>query len=143
MTYASPMHASHIVADVESSLPTTTTTLAEHRRARCVHARKWMPARAWALLAGMLACLTLACAASAYAAPTRATCAEDDPCWSWSTMGNRTRGITSLNGTPLVVGPCRYARMWRRAHALHMARLLGPALRGDAWARRYGCTPRH
>jgi hypothetical protein len=66
-------------------------------------------------------------------------CLEDEPCWRWPLMGNGMRGLVSLHGTPLTVGPCRYRRMYARAKRLHMAYLLGPALPGDSWARRHGC----
>ena len=62
-------------------------------------------------------------------------CMEDEPCWTWSRMGNRTRGVVTRYGNPLVVGPCRFARM-HRAHRLdpHNERM-----RGDAWAIVHGC----
>jgi len=68
--------------------------------------------------------------------PTR--CVEDMPCWSWSTMGNRKRGIVTVYGTPKVVGPCGYRRVWERTPR-SMRGLLGPTLKGDRWARRHGC----
>lgn len=131
-----------ILSDVEASLPLA-QTLSARRRERCPSKRTLrLHGHASALVGLVLvACamaLALAPHASASAAPG-AACAEDDPCWTWPQMGNRKRGVVSLHGTPLVVGSCRYARMYARAKALGMARLLGPALRGDAWARAHGC----
>jgi hypothetical protein len=42
-------------------------------------------------------------AAPAPAAPSRARCAEDMPCWNWSVMGDRQRGVVTMWGTPKVV----------------------------------------
>jgi hypothetical protein len=68
------------------------------------------------------------------AAVTR--CAEDDACWTWSRMGNRRRGIVTRWGTPLVVGPCRFARL-RRAGRVDYPRFA--RMKGDAWAMQHGC----
>ena len=63
-------------------------------------------------------------------------CREDDPCWTWSTMGNRTRGIVTTDGARLRVGPCRFRRL-RQAHGIDWTRT--PHLRGDYIAARTGC----
>jgi hypothetical protein len=70
-------------------------------------------------------------------APVHVThlCAEDDPCWTWSRMGNRRRGVI-VDGRRRVVGPCGYAQ-------LRVAGLLDAGnarLRGDAWALSHGCA---
>lgn len=71
-------------------------------------------------------------------------CYEDEPCWTWSTMGNLQRGVV-LN-TPrgerkrrAILDPCGFAYYdhmgwidWKRT----------PRLRGDGFARRNGCNPR-
>lgn len=68
------------------------------------------------------------------AAATR--CAEDSPCWTWSTMGNLQRGVTVKGGRYRVVDPCQFASLtqlslidWKRT----------PHLRGDRFARNNGC----
>jgi hypothetical protein len=83
------------------------------------------------LIATALATL-LAGVSDSYAAH----CHEDSSCWTWSTMGNHKRGITLTDGTHVVVGPCAFRRSdargvidWERS----------PRLRGDGYARRYGC----
>lgn len=86
----------------------------------------------------MLAALLLAAALSGAAPPVPAApprCQEDDPCWVWSTMGDRSRGISTLDGARnLVVGPCRFARLYRY---IDWSRT--PQLRGDATARNGSC----
>ena len=49
-------------------------------------------------------------------------CLEDMPCFQWPTMGNFRRGIVTVGGRRLVVGPCRFQRIalaeridWRRS----------------------------
>lgn len=73
------------------------------------------------------------------AAPVRA-CQEDQACFVWSRDGNRKRGIDTLDGARgVVVGPCRFARMYRY---IDWSRT--PHLRGDATARAAGtrgCMP--
>ena len=64
---------------------------------------------------------------------------EDDPCWNWATMGNRKRGVVTVWGTPINVGPCRFAKL-RRAHRLTYAPI--DHMRGDVWAMRHGCDAR-
>lgn len=51
-----------------------------------------------------------------------AGCLEDMPCFQWPTMGNFRRGIVTVGGRRLVVGPCRFQRIalaeridWRRS----------------------------
>ncbi|MEJ7786174.1 MAG: hypothetical protein WKF96_15315 [Solirubrobacteraceae bacterium] len=75
--------------------------------------------------------------ASAVAQPSTAAprCQEDAPCWTWSTMANRHRGVVLSDGRRVVVGPCGFARAaaridWQRT----------PHMRGDATARRGGCA---
>lgn len=65
-------------------------------------------------------------------------CAEDDPCWNWAKMGNHRRGVILLDGTPKVVGPCGFNRLW--AHGAIRYRLstntnLLTRLKGDKFAR--------
>lgn len=71
------------------------------------------------------------------------TCAEDAPCWTWSRMGNRKRGITTRHPrASRVVGVCGYWRVW---HAGNLDPRT-PRLRGDRWARRHGrevCAASH
>jgi hypothetical protein len=74
----------------------------------------------------------------AEAARHRTSCVEDAPCWSWSQMGNRRRGIVTAWGTPKVVGPCGYRREVLRTPP-SMRKLLGRKLKGDRWALRHGC----
>jgi hypothetical protein len=57
-------------------------------------------------------------------------------CWTWSRMGNRRRGIVTRWGTPLVVGPCRFAKL-RRAGRVDYPRFA--RMKGDAWAMQHGC----
>jgi hypothetical protein len=90
-------------------------------------------------------CMGLASLAHASARPP-VRCMEDQPCWQWSTMGNLDRGVyvrTEDTGRPVrrivVVDPCTFAWLsfhgridWRRTRHL----------RGDGFARRYGCNPR-
>ena len=101
-----------------------------------------------ALIAIIAAVAVLACeaAASPYVpvdSPTtgrtapETRCLEDEPCWRWSTMGNRKRGIISVrSGRRVIVGPCRFARMRMRG-AIDWRRT--PHIRGDLYAIRYGC----
>jgi len=80
-----------------------------------------------------LAALALPSTAAAHAQPAQERCQEDAPCWTWSTMGNRHRGVVLADGRRVVVGPCGFARAridWQRT----------PRLRGDATARRGGCA---
>ena len=72
----------------------------------------------------------------ASAASATSSCAEDDQCWTWPTMGNHRRGVVTMHGNLPVVGPCRFARMARR-HAIDWSST--PRLRGDRWAIAHGC----
>lgn len=64
-------------------------------------------------------------------------CSEDQPCWTWSTMGNLDRGVyVKHRSRRVVVEPCEFAYLdykaridWNRT----------PHLRGDEYARRHGC----
>lgn len=101
-----------------------------------------------ALVALSAALTTVAAEAVAYHGPVRTTvhtppvrplalpCAEDAPCWHWSTMGNHRRGIVTVHARRVIVGPCRFARYWRTGR---IDRTRTPTLRGDGWARRHGC----
>ena len=40
-------------------------------------------------------------------------CQEDEPCWTWSTMGNKRRGIVTMWGTPKVVTCGQYRHLYR------------------------------
>ena len=67
-------------------------------------------------------------------------CAEDQPCWNWTQMGNRQRDVVTVDGESMVVGTCRFQKLWYAKRI----RYGGPGariepLKGDAWARRYGC----
>lgn len=92
----------------------------------------------------VLALLALLADSALGASPAR-TCFEDEPCWNWATMGNHKRGVVTTDGTPLVVGPCRFARMWERGRLRYSVRFNGRTyvllerLKGDGWARRHGC----
>lgn len=99
-----------------------------------------------AILATLL--LTLVAATCARAAtPTCTTGAhevrsEDDPCWTWTKDGNGLRGVVTLHGNSLVVGPCRFARLYRTHRIAYRVRVDGrwyaqmPRLRGDVSALR-------
>jgi len=76
-------------------------------------------------LIGILAGIVLAFPATAAAAP----CHEDQPCWVWSKMGNKQRGVY-VDGKLYVVMPCTYANL---AHA-HRLDKTNVKLRGDVWA---------
>jgi len=91
-----------------------------------------------------LATLALPASAQARAVPITAAspsaspvCHEDERCWNWATMGNRSRGIVTTGGRRMVVTPPTFRRLalagridWQRS----------PHLRGDATARRVGCA---
>jgi hypothetical protein len=91
-------------------------------------------------LIGVLAVLAIAvgvmCARTATIA-SAGSCAEDAPCWVWSTMGNHKRSVATRDGAwHVVVGPCRFARL---AHGDYIDWSRTPHLRGDWTARRIGC----
>lgn len=75
----------------------------------------------------------LACAVPANAAQQR--CMEDQPCWTWSKMGNHKRGVTTAGGKLLVVGPCRFATLYVKGALADT-----PRMRGDWWAIHHGCS---
>lgn len=54
-------------------------------------------------------------------------CQEDAPCWNWRSMGNHRRGVFTVGGRRLVVGPRRFDAI--RAH-VDWSRT--PVLRGDS-----------
>jgi hypothetical protein len=100
----------------------------------------------------VLAVLAITMAATAlaevFAAPAQAaaTCQEDEPCWTWSTMGNRHRGIVTLSGNARVVGPCTFQRLYRTGHIAYSVAVGGKRysgllerMRGDVWAIAHGC----
>jgi len=60
-----------------------------------------------------------------------AACSEDESCWNWATMGNRKRGVVTRHGNPLVVGPCRFARLLVQGRLDYRA---SDAMRGDLTA---------
>lgn len=76
----------------------------------------------------------------AYVNGAGTVCAEDEPCWTWSTMGNLSRGIVTTRGARIVVDPPRFARL-ARAHRIDWHAT--PHLRGDAWARAHGTDGRY
>lgn len=89
----------------------------------------------------LLLCAVLALAADAASGAPSApsvTCYEDQPCWHWPTMGNGMRGIVTLDGDPIVVGACRFARAMA-GHTRAQRRIMGWGMRGDRWAMRHGC----
>jgi hypothetical protein len=67
-------------------------------------------------------------------------CMEDDPCWSWPTMGNRTRGaqFKAWDGSirTLVLSTCEW-RVGMKAHTIDPT--LNAPMRGDHWAAVHGC----
>ena len=75
----------------------------------------------------------LASSAPAVAHAPRAACMEDAACWSWSTMGNRSRAVTTLRGQRIIVGPCYFRRL-AEADLIRYK-----PLRGDYWAITHGC----
>lgn len=80
--------------------------------------------------------LSFGCASVAHADAPHASCAhhvvqyEDDPCWSWSSMGNSQRGDVYLRDLrrPIVPTRCGFARLWR-THQIDWSRT--PHMRGD------------
>ena len=55
-------------------------------------------------------------------------------------MGNRQRRVVTVEGEAMVVGTCQFQKLWYAKRI----RYGGPGprterLKGDAWARRYGC----
>ena len=85
----------------------------------------------------LMATCTLALGANlAHAATPSAKCAEDDVCWNWATMGNQRRGIVTMHGTPMVVGPCRFQRLMRAGVVDYRT---SDVMRGDRTAMRKRC----
>ena len=87
------------------------------------------------LICALAAITMLVCPSTASAA-----CAEDQACWDWTQMGNRQRHVVTVSGESMVVGTCRFQKLWYAERI----RYSGPGrrierLKGDAWARRYGC----
>lgn len=83
--------------------------------------------------------LALAFAPAAVAAPYGATstapiCMEDRPCWRWRTMGNHRRGVWTIGGRHLVVGPAGFDRLNRafRIDWTRSVKLRGDGTRHDA-----------
>jgi len=67
-------------------------------------------------------------------------CTEGEACRGWAQMGNGQRQVVTVKGEAMVVGTCRFQKLWYAEHI----RYDGPGarierLKGDAWARRYGC----
>lgn len=68
-------------------------------------------------------------------------CAEDNPCWNWAKMGNHKRGVVLVDGTPKIVGPCGFNRLWAHGAIRHFLVVDGHAyksmskLKGDTFAR--------
>ena len=78
--------------------------------------------QAWAAVAGIVLLVALA-GTSDRASAAQATCHEDEHCWQWPTMGNHRRGVTTIGGRFLIVGPCRFAHIrpridWSRTRHL-------------------------
>lgn len=141
------MNAYEPFADVESSLPVN-VTLPAYRASRACKARTHRPmmyAVAY-MLAFVAAMATLTVGGTQAMAAAPATCAEDAPCWSWSTMGNHRRGVVTLHGNVRIVGPCTFARWMHTGRIAYSVRVDGHTyrtlerMRGDAWAIRYGCA---
>jgi hypothetical protein len=91
----------------------------------------------------ILAITALGAAVESASAATPA-CQEDQPCWVWSKMGNRKRGIVTAWGDSRVVGPCGFRREYDRSRKVGMGRYFLrtnriEGLRGDYWALRHGC----
>lgn len=61
---------------------------------------------------------------------------EDSPGWDWTRCGNHRRGVVTVNGTPLVVGPCRFRRLMQD---LQLDYRPTDVLKGDRWAYLHGC----
>lgn len=84
-----------------------------------------------------LAALGLAGAPAAPAVATRVACQEDMPCWNWANMGDHHRGIVSMHGTALVVGPCRFKKLMQSGMLDYR---YSDIMRGDALAMRLSCS---
>lgn len=54
--------------------------------------------------------------------PVPAACAEDDPCWRWSDMGNGERGVVTVQGAHVTVTGSTFCRTdidWSRTEPLN------------------------
>lgn len=89
--------------------------------------------RTTAAVLAATAALAVAGDAAASTPQSAIRCVEDAPCWTWSKMGNHKRGIVTAYGTPKIVGPSGYRRIWFDTPR-SMRHLLGPKMKGDAWA---------
>lgn len=89
-------------------------------------------ARTVALITFLSVIITLGALTFATAAPAR-TCTEDAACWNWATMGNHTRGVTTVHETHIVVSPCHFQRLARSGKLTYWP------MRGDATALRVQC----
>ena len=97
--------------------------------------------RTYAAILAAILLLGLAGASDrASAAPSSATCDEGMQCWQWPIMGNYKRGIVTVAGRRLVVGPCRYQRI-RLAERIDHKRTR--QLPGDSLAAFAGCRMTH
>lgn len=148
------MSASPSFLDIESSIPSD-ITLPAYRASRATNRTRTHYMRLPFLFSALIAALILLCGQYATAAPIPALtitsahaatmCAEDAPCWTWSTMGNRKRGVVTMHGTPLTVGPCRFARLVRTHVVRFNVRVDGHTyrvndrMRGDALAMKAIC----
>lgn len=101
---------------------------AERRAARLARERARRDRlRAWVAVCGIVLLLVAAGTSDRASAAEPARCAEDQPCWSWPTMGNRHRG--AVGGR--VVGPCAFLRL-PSAERLNGACRRAPRLRHDS-----------
>jgi hypothetical protein len=68
-------------------------------------------------------------------------CREDMPCWVWSRMGNRKRGIRTMVGRLRVVGPCQFHMLWLpgKVDLTGSRGASSQPMRGDWWAVLHGC----
>lgn len=101
--------------------------------------RSRIPRALVAALAAATAALGASNAQAAYgdaADVARYGCLEDMPCFQWPIMGNYRRGIVTVGGRRLVVGPCRFQRI---ALAERIDYRRTPHLPGDALATFAGC----
>lgn len=81
--------------------------------------------------------------------PNDGQCLEDEPCFDWTQDGNGARGVKVLqrNGGShwTVVGTCRYQTLWYHGRIPYRVTVDGQRvhfndrLKGDHYARRYGC----
>jgi hypothetical protein len=66
------------------------------------------------------------------------SCMEDQPCWTWSRMGDRTRGVLDRQGHRVTVEACEFS--YRKAH--HLLSPKTKPLKGDATAQKM-CPPKN